>query len=133
MPHLRFEYSPGLEDIADLPGFAQAMRAAMAESGVFQPGGIRVRGFRADVAAVADGGADRHFLDIQLRMGAGRGSETRAQVADALYAEAVAVLEPALAGWPFALSLEVIEIDPGTSRKSWNTLHDAVSGGTDGA
>ena len=129
MPHLRFEYSPGVADLADLAAFAEAMRAALAETGLFQHGGIRVRGFAADLAAVADGAPQRDFVDMVLRMGAGRDDAARAALADRVYADARAVLEPQVGGRPFALSLEVVEIDAATSRKSWNTLHAAIEAG----
>ena len=127
MPHMRFEYAPGLEEIADLDGFAEAMRIAMAGSGLFQTGGIRVRGFRADHAAIADGAPGHGFMDIVVRMGAGRDDAARAALADALYDAARKVLEPQIGARPFALSLEVVVIDAGTGRKSWNTLHAAVA------
>ena len=125
MPHLSFEYSRGLGQMADLDSFARAMRDAMAETGVFPLGGIRVRGFEADVMAVADGG-NHHFLDMVLRMGAGRDAAVRGRVADTLYAAARAALEPQVRT-AFMLSLEVVEIDKALSRKSWNTVHAAVA------
>ena len=128
MPHLSFEYSRGLGDVVDLQGFAETMRGAMAASGVFPLGGLRVRGFQADVMAIADGG-DHHFLDMILRMGAGRSAAVRAQAADTLYAAACAALEPQMTT-PFMLSLEIVEISPELSRKSWNTVHAALAAPT---
>lgn len=124
MPHLRFEYSKGLARIADLTGFAAIMRDTMLATGVFPLGGIRVRGFQADVCALADGG-DYHFLDMVLRMGAGRDAATHEKVADMLYDAARALLEPQITT-PFMLSFELCEIDPARSRKSWNTVHAAL-------
>ena len=124
MPHLSFEYSRGLGRMADLDAFADGMRDAMLASGVFPLGGIRVRGFEADVQAIADGG-DYHFLDMIVRMGAGRSDDTKIEVADALYAAARALLEPQVT------SLEIVEIDPTLSRKAWNTVHAAVQAAAD--
>lgn len=129
MPHLSFEYSRGLGRMADLDAFADGMRDAMLASGVFPLGGIRVRGFEADVQAIADGG-DYHFLDMIVRMGAGRSDDTKIEVADALYAAARALLEPQVTT-PFMLSLEIVEIDPTLSRKAWNTVHAAVQAAAD--
>ncbi|MBV0911780.1 5-carboxymethyl-2-hydroxymuconate isomerase [Anianabacter salinae] len=125
MPHLSFEYSTGLGEIADLDGFARHMRDAMLDTGVFPLGGIRVRGFEADVMAVADGNG-HHFLDMVLRMGQGRDPEVREGAADTLYAAARTYLEPQVTG-TFMLSLELVEIDARFSRKGWNTVHAAVA------
>ncbi len=125
MPHLRFEYSEGLEQIADLDGLAGVLRDALMGTGAAPLGGIRVRGFRADHQAIADGGA-YHFLDMELRLGQGRDETTRAAIADMLYTAAEAHLRPALGEIPFILSLEVREIDSRFSRKSWSTIHAAI-------
>lgn len=79
MPHLRFDHSPGLGQIVDLPGFAEHMRAAMVATGLFPLGGIRVRGHAAGVQAVADGAPHWHWLDMELRLGAGRSEADRAR------------------------------------------------------
>lgn len=129
MPHLSFEYSRGLGRMADLDAFADGMRDAMLASGVFPLGGIRVRGFEADVQAIADGD-DYHFLDMIVRMGAGRSDDTKVEVADALYDAARALLEPQVTT-PFMLSLEIVEIDPTLSRKAWNTVHAALQADAD--
>ncbi len=127
MPHLSFEYSPGVERLVDLPAFAAALRDAMVESGLFPLGGIRVRGHRADVVVMADGGA-HDFIDMAVRLGAGRSAEAKRGASEAIYAAAEAFLKPAIGGRPFALSLEMREIDPDLSIKRWNTVHAALSG-----
>lgn len=126
MPHLRLEYPAAMAKAVDMQAFAQHMRAAMAAMPVFPVGGIRVRGVAADVAAVADGG-DHLFLHMEAMMGAGRDEATRREVARVLYAAAEAHLAPLLDGRPFALSLEVRELDP-IGEKRWNTIHEAVGG-----
>lgn len=128
MPHLRFDHSPDLGQIVDLAGFAQHMRAAMVETGLFPPGGIRVRGHAAGVQAVADGAPHWHWLDMELRIGAGRPEGDRARAVESLYAAAQAYLEPFVGTRPFALSMELREIDPRFSAKGWNTIHTALRG-----
>lgn len=123
MPHLSFEYSAGLEALVDLPAFAAAMRDAMAATGLFPLGGIRVRGHRADVSLVADGGP-HHFVDMAVRLGSGRSLEARKVAAEAIYAAAETFLRPCAAGGGFALSLEMREIDPELSIKRFNTIHE---------
>ena len=128
MPHLRFDYSPGLGAQVDLAAFAQHMRAAMIDTGLFPLGGIRVRGHEAQVHAVADGAPHWHWLDMELRLGQGRPEADRTRATETLYAAARAWLEPRLAAQPFALSLELREIDPRFSAKGWNTIHAALKG-----
>ncbi len=126
MPHLRFDHSPGLDQLVDLAAFAQYMRAAMVDTGLFPLGGIRVRGHAADVHAVADGAPHWHWLDMELRIGQGRPDADRARATEQLYAAARAWLEPRLGTQPFALGLEIREIDPRFSAKAWNTIHSAL-------
>lgn len=130
MPHLSFEYSRNLNDLADMNGFAAACRDGLLATGACPIGGLRVRGFAADVQAIADasgGGDDYYFCDMILRLGEGRDAATRAHVADALYAAAEAYLRPALGDVPFILSLEVQEIESAFSRKNWSTIHAAIA------
>ncbi|RMH46213.1 MAG: 5-carboxymethyl-2-hydroxymuconate Delta-isomerase [Alphaproteobacteria bacterium] len=127
MPHLFIDYAPGLEDRADIPGLCRALRDAMAGTGIFPPGGIRVRAHRADHAAIADDGGDYGYVDMVLRMGAGRSAEARRAAAETVYAAAEAHLRPRLGEMPFMLSLELVEIDPAFSIRRWSTVHDALA------
>ena len=128
MPHLSYDHAPGLALLADMNAFADHMRRAMIDTGIFPLGGIRVRGHAATSQSVADGAADWLWLDMQLRIGQGRSADDRNRAADQLYAAARAFLEPCLGGRPFALSFELREIDPQFSRKGWNTIHTALKG-----
>ncbi|MDG1369421.1 MAG: 5-carboxymethyl-2-hydroxymuconate isomerase [Paracoccaceae bacterium] len=124
MPHLSFEYSAPLEDRADLPGFASAIRDAMVETGVFPLAGTRVRGHRADISVTADGGA-HDFLHMTLKMGIGRDDATKAAAAEAIYTAAEDWLKPRLPGASVAVSLEVLELPPPSlSIKRFNTVRD---------
>lgn len=124
MAHLSFEYSANLEADMDLQAFSNIMRDAMSDSGVFPLGGIRVRGTRVDVCAVASGEENLGFIDMTVRMGQGRDAETRAAVTEQLYAAAEKWLKPHVGDRPFALSLEVMEIEASLSEKRFNTLHE---------
>ena len=126
MPHLSFEYSRGLGQQADMRTLAQTMRATLAATGHCPIGGIRVRGFEADVDAIGDGAGGYHFLDMILRLGQGRDEATRDAIADQLYAAVEAALRPQMGDTPFILSLEVQDIETRFSRKSWSTIHAAL-------
>lgn len=126
MPHLRFDHARDLGRQVDLAGFAEHMRAAMADTGLFPLGGIRVRGHAADHEAVADGAPGWLWLDMELRIGQGRSEADKDRLVETLYTAAVGFLAPKLGATPFALSLELREIDPRFSGKAWNTVHTAL-------
>ena len=131
MPHLSFEYSNGLGKQANLPALAETMRAALVATGQCPIGGIRVRGFEADVDAIGDGAGGYHFLDMILRLGQGRDEAVREAIADTLYSAVEDALRPQMGDTPFILSLEVQEIETRFSRKSWSTIHAAIRERTD--
>ena len=127
MPHLSLEYSSGLEAQIDMAGLGAALRDAMAATGVFPLGGIRVRAHRCDAVAIADGQGPYGFVDMSLRMGAGRDAATRRRAAEAVYDAAESFLRPAIGDAPFMLSLELREIDPDFSIRRWSTVHDHIA------
>ena len=127
MPHLYFDYNAAVAERCDMAAFAETMRQAIPTVGPFPVAGVRVRGFQADVAAIADGGA-HGYLHMQFRIGSGRDLETRRSAADALYAAAEAWLAPRIGALPFALSLEIFELPgDGTSLKRFNTIRDHLA------
>jgi len=129
MAHLVLDYSGNLEAQADLPGLCAALRDAMAATGIFPLGGIRVRALKADHWAIADGeGPDDAYLHMTALIGAGREEAARARAREAIYAAAEAWLRPRLGDRPFALSLELREIAPGAGEKRWNTVHERLRG-----
>jgi 5-carboxymethyl-2-hydroxymuconate isomerase len=123
MAHLSFEYSANLEPDLDLRDLCADLRDAMTGSGVFPLGGIRVRGTRVDVSAVASGEDELAFIDMTLRMGMGRDEDIRVMVTETIYAAAETWLKPRVGERPFALSLEVTEINSRFSEKRFNTIH----------
>lgn len=128
MPHLSYDHAAALGDLVDMGAFAGHMRRAMLETGLFPIGGIRVRGHAASSESVADGAPGWLWLDMQLRIGQGRSAADKSRATTALYAAARDFLEPRTGARPFALSLELREIDPAFSAKTWNTVHDALKG-----
>ena len=129
MAHLSFEFSANLEADLNLQQFCSHMRDVMHASGVFPLGGIRVRGTRVDVCAVASGEAELSFIDMTLRMGMGRDEEVRVAVTETIYAGAEGWLKPKTGSRPFALSLEILEIDKRFSQKRFNTIHGFLKAG----
>ncbi|RMD94878.1 MAG: 5-carboxymethyl-2-hydroxymuconate Delta-isomerase [Alphaproteobacteria bacterium] len=123
MPHISFEYSANLEGLIDWAGFCAALRDAALQTGVFPLAGIRVRGIRCDHYAIADGHPDNGFIDISVRLRAGRPAEAKARATQAIFAAARDFLKDHIAAHRFALSLEMRDIDPDLSPKL-NTIRD---------
>ena len=122
MPHLTIEYSANIENGADLSALCRALHRALIDSGLFEPGAIRVRARPCPHYAIADLMAENGFADMTLRLGAGRSEADKARIGKALLAVAETHFAPLLARPHFALSLEVQEIAAPFSWKI-NAIH----------
>lgn len=112
MPHIRVEYSQSVEDL-DIAALCVALRDAAVATGVFGAAGVRVRAFCADHVVIADGDPRHGFVDISIRIGAGRDAQTRARVADMLFEAAQAYTAAYMASAPFLLSLDLVQAAEG--------------------
>ncbi|RMF38871.1 MAG: 5-carboxymethyl-2-hydroxymuconate Delta-isomerase [Alphaproteobacteria bacterium] len=126
MPHLFIDYAAGLEAYLDMGAFCAALRDALAGTGVFSPDGIRVRAHRADHAVIADGAEPYGYIDMILRIGAGREAALRERVAEEIYAAAEREVAAHCAALPVMLSLEVQEIAARFSVKRLNTVRSRI-------
>lgn len=122
MPHLTVDCSANLSGQTDLDALCRALHAAMMASGLFELGAIRVRAQCADHSAVADLLPQNAFAALTLRIGRGRTPEDRKRAGDLIFKAATDTLAPLFATPHFALSLEIIEIDPDFSWKK-NAIH----------
>ena len=122
MPHLTVEYSANLEGMTDLDHLCGALHAAMMASGLFELGAVRVRALRADHYAVADRLPQNAFAHLSLRIGAGRSLADRKRAGEMIFAAATTALAPLFTTPHFALTLEMVEIDPDLSWKK-NAIH----------
>ncbi len=118
MPHISIEYSANLDDALDMHGLCVALKDAASATGVFPPAGIRVRAMRAQHVVIADGDPGHGFVDITIRLAAGRTPEARSRATDAVFAAAQDYTAAHMAQAPFMLSLELRELDPDFSRKT---------------
>ncbi|KIC32008.1 5-carboxymethyl-2-hydroxymuconate Delta-isomerase [Leisingera sp. ANG-S5] len=117
MPHITLDYSANMEARTDIAALCCHLRQAAAATGVFPLAGIRVRAFAANHTSIADGD-DRHgYLDISIRLRAGRDLDTRKRAAQAVFEAAQSFLEPAMQQHSIALSLEMRNVDPELSPK----------------
>ena len=125
MPHLSIDYSANLEPVADIAGLCEALRATAAGLDVFPESGVRVRAFRADHYAIADGDPENGFIDISVRLREGRAQDVKEAATAALFAAAKAHLTQVIATQPILLSLEMREIDA-TLAPKLNTISDRI-------
>jgi 5-carboxymethyl-2-hydroxymuconate isomerase len=125
MPHFTLEYSANLDDLVDIRGLTREILKAAIATNVFETGAIRVRAIRCDDYAIADEHPDNGFIDLSLRLAAGRDLTKRKAIGDAVFAAMTAFLAPQFETGHFALSFEVREIDPELSYKK-NAIHDRL-------
>lgn len=118
MPHIILEYSSNLEGRLDMAALCVALKDAAAATGVFPPAGIRVRAYKADHVVIADGDPSHGFVDITVRLGAGRDAAAKTRAADAVFDAARGFTAELMASAPFMLSLDLREIDAKFSRKT---------------
>jgi 5-carboxymethyl-2-hydroxymuconate isomerase len=122
------DYSASMEDLVDIAALCEVLRKTGIETGVFPMAGIRVRAFRADHAAIADGDPRHGYIDISIRLRGGRAFEAKKAATEQLFAAAKAFLQPVIDTHPMALSMEMRDIDPELSPKL-NTIRDHLKEG----
>ncbi|QBF29918.1 5-carboxymethyl-2-hydroxymuconate Delta-isomerase [Thalassococcus sp. S3] len=125
MPHITLDYSPNMEERADIRALCDCLRKAAIATGVFPMPGIRVRALRVDHVSIADGAETHGYIDICVRLREGRDLETRQAAATALFDAARAFMTPVLNEFSVALSLELREIDDKLSPKT-STIRDHI-------
>lgn len=128
MPHLVVQYSANLEPEFHLSVLCRKLCDALAAQPAFERGGIRVRAVRCDHFAVADHAPENAFADMVLRIAAGRSAEVKSAAGEAIFGVAEDFFAPRMKTPHFALSLEIREIQPGTSWKK-NTIHPRLKAG----
>jgi 5-carboxymethyl-2-hydroxymuconate isomerase len=127
MPHLTFEYSANIEHRIDLQALCRVARAAALASAVFREGTLKVRALRADAYSIGDDLAENAFLDLTLRMEAGRSREQRMKLGEGIFAAVAEFCAPLFETPHFALTFEIREIDPALSWKK-NVMHQRLGG-----
>ena len=126
MPHLRIEYSAGLEAHVNIAELCNELSDILKETRLFPIGGIRVRAFEAAHFSIADKNNLNLFCDMNLRMGQGRSEKDRIIVGEALIEKAKKFFNDLLARDYFALSLDITEIEKPFSWKI-NSIHKRLS------
>ncbi|MGX8009387.1 5-carboxymethyl-2-hydroxymuconate isomerase [Mesorhizobium sp. ORM8.1] len=122
MPHMAIEYSANLDAKVDIGELCALVSRIILASGLFEPGAIRVRAFRAEAYAIADRLPENGFIDMNFRIGKGRSEAEKKSAGEAIFAAVTDHLSSLFATPYFALSLEIREIDAELSWKK-NAIH----------
>jgi 5-carboxymethyl-2-hydroxymuconate isomerase len=122
MPHLTVEYSANLAEQTDMNALCLALHQAMVDCGLFELGAIRVRALQATHYAVADRLPENAFAALYLRIGRGRTAGDVTRAGQMVFDAATTALATLFDRPHFALTLEIIEIDPALSWKK-NAIH----------
>ena len=126
MPHIIVEYSRGLSEQLDMAALVEALHAAAVKMPALPTGGIRTRARCSDISKVADGGVDRHFIYITVRLGQGRSVEVKRDIGGGLFGILTDFTEAHFeAGKPLSLGLEIQEIEKDWTWKK-NNIHQIL-------
>jgi 5-carboxymethyl-2-hydroxymuconate isomerase len=126
MPHLAIQHSANVAP-QRMQLLCDVLHATLVATALFPLGGIRVRAISCAAATIADQHPDNAFVDMIYRIGTGRSVDDRIATGKKLMTTAEAFFAAELARPHFALSLEIIEIDPVLSWKT-NTIHERLKG-----
>ena len=118
MPHFHIEYSANVEDWVDMAAFCEAIRVEAVSISAFPMPGVRVRATRVDHYAIADGDPKHGFIDISVRLRAGRPEDVKAAAITRIFDAAKANLTYVMAQHSIALSAEMRDIDTKLSPKT---------------
>ncbi|WP_299729410.1 5-carboxymethyl-2-hydroxymuconate Delta-isomerase [uncultured Tateyamaria sp.] len=127
MPHFQIDYSANLDGVVDMGDLCEHIRSVAAQIDTFPMAGIRVRAVRVDHYAIADGNSKHGFIDISVRLRAGRPQDVKRDATARLFEAARDHLAPVMETRSIALSLEMREIDADLSPKA-GTIRDHLEG-----
>lgn len=127
MPHVHIEYSGNLEQVVDIGALCEAIRQRAVQIDALSMPGVRVRAIRVDHYAIADGDPKHGFVDLSLRLRAGRPAEVKQDIIAQIFDAARVFLASAMKTHPIALSAELRDIDADLSPKC-GTIRDHLEG-----
>ena len=125
MAHLILQYSCELEKKYDFQDLVNNLRKVMVETTLFPVGGIRVRALPTQINSIADGDSLNVYVDLVLRMGSGRTLSDKQKIGKDLIKFLEFYFKNEIKEEYFALSLEIIDINPSLSWKL-NTIHSRL-------
>ena len=122
VPHFTIEYSANLDERIDMNALCETILRAALATDYFEVGAVRVRAKRCDSYAIADALPANAFIDIRLRLGAGRSARDKKTIGQAIFDAVTDHLFTLFETPHFALSFDISEIDPDLSWKK-NAMH----------
>lgn len=120
MPHFQIDYSGNLDEVVNIGALCEAIRATAAEIETFPTAGIRVRATRVDHFSMADGDPKHGFVDLSVRLRAGRAVDVKKDAIARIFETLKSFMEPAMETHSIALSAEMRDIDADLSPKYGN-------------
>ena len=120
MPHFHIEYSSNLEQVVDIGGLCEIIRATAAEIDTFPTPGIRVRATRVDYLAMADGDPKHGVIDLSIRLREGRADDVKKDAITRIFTALKVFMAPAMETRSVSLSAEMRDIDANLSPKFGN-------------
>ena len=126
LAYLTLQYSSNLKNHIDFNDLCDSLRLSMLEQNIFPKAGVRVKAYPIEFYSIADGHSSNGFIDMVLRIGAGRGAEMKEKTGKVLMSRLELKLEKLLRTGFLALALEIVEIN---SEMSWKTnpIHKRLS------
>ena len=129
MPHFSIEYSRNLEETVNVSALCDVVREAAITTEIFPLAGVRVRAFAADHWSIADGADTHGFIDISVRLRAGRPLDIRKKATAEIFTVVEDFLSETMKHHPIALSMEMRDIDPDLSPKT-GSIRNFLAGQT---
>lgn len=126
MPHQIIEYSVNLAARIDMDALLRLLHEQAAALDMLPVGGLRTRAVARTQYRIADGHADNAFINVTLRIAAGRSLEDRQHAGETLFAALCGHLQTVSSSSPLAISFEIQEIDP-VLRWKKNNLRNYLS------
>ena len=126
MPHLAIQHSNNIET-ERMQTLCDALHDVLVSTKLFPLGGIRVRAIPCPAFSIADRHPQNAFVDMVYRIGVGRSETDKKNTGELLMKAAEAHFAAELSSPHFALSLEIVEIDPVLSWKT-NSMHARLKG-----
>ena len=124
---MAIEYSANLDAKVDMTELCALVSRTILETGLFEPGAVRVRAFRTEAYAIADRLPENGFIDMNFRIGKGRSDEEKKRTGEVIFATVSEHLASLFTTPHFALSLEIREIDAELNWKK-NAIHPRLRG-----
>jgi 5-carboxymethyl-2-hydroxymuconate isomerase len=133
MPHVVIQYTANLEPQAQVGALCSALAEVLvgqrdsAGARVFPIGGTRVLAYPTPHFAVADGGADRAFVYLNVRIAPGRAPASVKAAGEAMLTVVQRHFEAIFAARPIGITLQIDEGAPVFDAKHSN-LHPLFAG-----